>query len=65
MPFCRVEPSDGRNSQWTSTKDMTHKQLQHVFDAMKMLGFKVKTAKPNKITTTDAQSKKIRALLSR
>lgn len=46
----------------TSTKDMTDKQLRQVFDAMKMLGFKVKTAKPHKITATDAQSKKIRAL---
>ena len=45
-----------------STKDMTYQQLQQAFDAMKMLGFKLKTAKPHKITATDAQSRKIRAL---
>lgn len=45
-----------------STRDMTERQLQQVLDAMKQLGFKVKSAKPHKITATDAQSKKIRAL---
>ncbi|MBE5226739.1 regulatory protein GemA [Pectobacterium sp. A535-S3-A17] len=45
-----------------STRDMTERQLQQVLDAMKQLGFKVKSTKPNKITATDAQSKKIRAL---
>ncbi|MCH5051166.1 gp16 family protein [Pectobacterium aquaticum] len=45
-----------------STRDMTERQLQQVLDAMKQLGFKVKSTKPHKITATDAQSKKIRAL---
>lgn len=45
-----------------STRDMTERQLQQVLDAMKQMGFKVKSTKPNKITATDAQSKKIRAL---
>ncbi|MEI7250301.1 regulatory protein GemA [Pectobacterium versatile] len=45
-----------------STRDMTERQLQQVLDAMKLLGFKVKSTKPHKITATDAQSKKIRAL---
>jgi phage gp16-like protein len=44
-----------------STCEMNIKQLDQILDAMKNIGFKVRTQK-KKLTATDDQSKKIRAL---
>lgn len=45
-----------------STREMDTKQLNQIFDAMKKIGFKVRTKKKEKLTATDDQSRKIRAL---
>ncbi|HGO5402863.1 TPA: phage protein GemA/Gp16 family protein, partial [Klebsiella oxytoca] len=45
-----------------STREMSIGQLNQILDAMKKIGFKVRTQKKEKLTATDDQSKKIRAL---
>jgi phage gp16-like protein len=43
-----------------STREMNLGQLNQILDAMKKIGFKVRTQKKEKLTATDDQSKKIR-----
>lgn len=45
-----------------STRDMDTKQLNQILDAMKNIGFKIRTHKKEKLTATDDQSRKIRSL---
>jgi len=45
-----------------SLREMDIKQLNQILDAMKKIGFKVRTQKKEKLTATDDQSKKIRSL---
>lgn len=45
-----------------SLREMDVKQLNQILDAMKKIGFKVRTQKKEKLTATDEQSRKIRSL---